>query len=192
MNPRQTAKIASLVRRAQRGDEASFEQLFEYFFDKIFRYVRFRVDGADAPDLTSDVFTKVVEHLPRYKPQKNASFSAWIFRIAHNTVVDFYRKKRELLGLEDPETGELLVETVDDAPLPDKVVQKNWEHQKIHEALQTLPKGHREILELKFLEDFSNTEIAKITGKSEGNIRVIQLRALRALRKVFPEKKGEE
>ncbi|MBT3349283.1 sigma-70 family RNA polymerase sigma factor [bacterium] len=187
MNREIETEVLKLVRRAQTGDESSFAKIFDLFFDKIFRYVRFRVDPEDAEDLTSEVFLKVVENIEKYKPQHKIAFSAWIFRIAHNTVVDFYRKKRELLGLVDAD-GNLKFDVVDDAPLPPEIAQKCWEHAQIHEMLAKLPAGHREILELKFLEDFSNAEIAKITGKSEGNIRVIQLRALREMRKFFPEK----
>jgi len=174
------SEIEKLVRRAQFGDEESFATIFDHFFDKIFRYIRFRVDESEAEDLTHDVFLKVVQNFKKYK--QTTGFSAWIFRIAHNTVIDFYRKKRELLGVDD----EISFRIPDPCPNPEQQTQKHQEFQKIRETLNLLSPIHREILELKFLEGFSNAEIAKITEKTEGNVRIIQLRALREMRKHFP------
>ena len=180
------AEIETLVRRAQRGNEESFAQLFDIFFEKIFRYVQFRVNRDETEDIVSDIFLKVVENLKKYTTRKKIGISAWIFRIAHNTVIDFYRKKQDLLGLTDADTGETIIDIPNDDLTPNQRVQHNWECKVVHEILQKLPSVHREILKLKFLEDFSNAEVAAITGKSEGNIRVIQLRALREMRKHFP------
>ena len=127
--------------------------------------------------------------LKTYKYREKFGFNAWIFRIAHNRVVDFYRKQKELYILDDDEVGEKFhLPSDDEHPL--QKIQREWEAGKIREILSQLSPLNREIIELKFLEDFSNYEISHITGKSEGNIRVIQLRALRELRKYFGEKEG--
>ncbi|MCF7830928.1 RNA polymerase sigma factor [Candidatus Gracilibacteria bacterium] len=177
------AQIEKLVGKSQQGCEKSFGRLFDLFFDKIFRYIQFRVAENEAEDLTSDVFLKVVENIKSYKTTKNASFSAWIFRIAHNTVIDFYRRKKELLGLNDETNEDFFLQIPDENPRPDEQTNTYYDIQKLKEALKSLPDNQREILEFKYLEGFSNTEIAHITGKSEGNIRVLQLRALREIRK---------
>jgi len=180
--------IKNIVKKAQQGDEASFAILFDIFFDKIYRYINFRVNPNEVEDLVSEVFLRVVEKFNTYSEKKNASFSAWIFKIAHNLVIDFYRKKKELLGLDDDlENNEIFfMQNIEYEDLEDSV-NKNLDTKKMYELLKKLPAKYREILELKYLEGFSNKEISKITNKSEGNIRLIQLRALREMRKIWPE-----
>ncbi len=178
-------QIENLVTQSQGGDEAAFATLFDHFFPKIFRYIQFRTNQDEIEDLVSDIFLKVVENIKNYQQQKNASFSAWLFRIARNQLIDSYRRKKELLGLENEE-GELMFDIEDEDPTPDDMTQKSWEQEKIQEVLQKLSPIHREILELRYLSGFSNAEISHITGKNEGNVRVIQLRALREMRKHFP------
>lgn len=180
-------KIEKLVDRAKAGDEKSFAEIFELFFDKISRYVSFRVEENEAEDVVSDVFLKVVEKLDSYHYQERAGFNAWIFRIAHNTVIDFYRRKKELLGIDDEENEDTILQIPDENLTPDEEADQFLNHKKLRDVLAKLPSLQRDILELKYLEDFSNAEIAEITGKAEGNIRVIQLRALREIRKLWDE-----
>ncbi len=175
--------IEKLVDRSQKGDEKSFEYLFDLFFEKILQYVSFRVEKDEAEDIVSDIFLKVVEKLNTYTPNPKSSFNAWIFRIAHNTVIDFYRTQKEIYGLSDQEQETYFLQIPDKNPTPDEALQSSFDRKRIHKALKNLPSAHREIIELKYLEEFSNREISEITGKSEGNIRVIQLRALREVRK---------
>ncbi len=179
--------IEKLVYKSQKGDEKSFAKLFDIFYEKIFRYIRFRVEENEIDDLVSKVFLKVVENLKKFSPQKNAGFNAWIFRVAHNTVIDYYRQKKEFLPIDPSDDAPYYIELEDKSPTPNKVVNKNLDSKKIRELLKKLSPAHREILELKYLNDFNNTEIAKITDKSEGNVRVIQLRALREMRKLWPK-----
>lgn len=181
------AVLDKLVRRAQSGDETSFEELFDLVFDRVYQFVRFRVDEHDAEDVSGDIFLKMVKHIPRYSPRPGISFFAWLFRIARNTVIDHHRKRRELLALTDDGTDEPIWDIPDEAPIPTEKIQKQWESNKIREILGKLSPTHREIIELKFLHELTNPEIAMITEKSEGNLRVIQLRALREMRKHFPD-----
>lgn len=174
---------------AAKGDERAFIDLYDYFFDRIWRYVSFRVETEEVEDLVSEVFYKCVRSLKQYKPQKKATFSSWLFRIAHNQVVDYYRKQKELMGTDLEE--EFFLRLKDEKqPSPDQKVLKNEEAMLIHKLLKKLKPNHREILELKYLEEFTNTEIASITGKTEGNVRIIQLRALREMRKLLDEETG--
>ncbi len=179
--------IEQLVEKSQKGDRSSFDKLFDFYFNKIYRYIGFRVPEEDIEDLTGDVFLKMVGKIKLYKTQSGASFSAWLFRIAHNRVVDFYRKKKDILGLGNKEDEEDFWAILPDEKglKPHEILQNLDKQEKIKEALTKLPPSYREILELKFLEDFTNKEIAEITGKREGNIRIIQLRALKEMRQYF-------
>ena len=175
--------IEKLALKAQKGDEKSFEELFEHFFNKIDRYVRFRVTEEVVEDLVSDVFLRLVKNLKRYRPHPKAKFSSWLFRIAHNRVIDHYRRTKELVGLESEEDNYFLEIPEDENMQPDKVTDRALDHQKMFKLMKKLPALQREILELRYLENFTNAEIAHVVGKSEGNVRVIQLRALREIRK---------
>ncbi len=177
------SQIEMCVEKAQKGEEKSFSMLFDAFYDKIFRYVHFRVPAEEVEDIVSDVFLKVVEKLQTYKPDPKSGFSAWIFRIAHNKIIDFYRQKKELLGQTDEDGNDFFLQIPDENLQPDQQTNLNLDIKKLHKILKQLPDAQREILEFKYLEGFTNEEIAKITGKAEGNIRVIQLRALREIRK---------
>lgn len=182
--------IEKLVKKAQDGHQKSFEKIFEHFFDRIFRYVSFRVHLEDREDIVSDVFLKVVQKIDTYVADDRSGFNAWIFRIAHNTVVDFYRKNKEIVIEQKEEEGSLFEHLPDKMPTPDELTHQTLENEKLLRLLSTLSDQYREILELKYLEGFDNREIAQITGKTEGNIRIIQLRALRALREKWDEGKA--
>lgn len=175
--------IENLVLKAQSGDEDSFSVLFEIWFDRVYRYTAYRVDGPECEDVVSDIFLKVVKKLSRYKARPGVGFGAWLFRMAHNTIIDWYRKKKELLGsdLGEPE-DDFFTRVVDQQPLPNKVTNNLYDYARVYKFLKKLNPEHREILELKFLEDFTNKEISVITGKTEGNIRIMQLRALKEMR----------
>ncbi len=185
-------EIETLVARAQQGDHDSFEKIFELYHEPIARYVRLRSNPEEVEDLVGEIFLKIVRNLPRYKPNKKilatgrGAFPAWVFRIARNLIIDQYRRTNENVSLYDPKSGEIRFDLPDPRLNPQQSAEQHDAHKSIHSALKKLPSSHREILELKFLHEFSNAEISSITGKSEGSIRVAQLRALREVRKYFP------
>src|SRR3989338_4786186 len=86
-------EVEKLVELVQDGDHEAFSRIYDIFIDPIYRYVYYRVNSADAEDLVETVFLKVWENIRQYKPKKK-SFSAWVFRIAHNLVVDYYRASK--------------------------------------------------------------------------------------------------
>lgn len=89
-----------LVSEAQSGDADSFARLYDAYFERVFRYVYFRVsDDQTAEDLTSQVFLKAWENLPRYKP--SGHFLAWLYTIARNQVIDHYRTRKETVPLDE-------------------------------------------------------------------------------------------
>lgn len=177
------ADIEKIVLKAQQGDQDSFSVLFDIWFDRVYRYTAYRVDSSECEDIVSEIFLKLVQYLPKYKSRSGVGFGAWLFRMAHNTIIDWYRKKKALLGSDiNDKEEDFFARVVDEQPLPDSQVNSLYDYDRVYAFLKKLKPDHREILELKFLEGFTNKEIAAITGKTEGNIRIMQLRALKEMR----------
>ncbi|MDA1060305.1 MAG: sigma-70 family RNA polymerase sigma factor [bacterium] len=175
-------EIEKLVKIAQTGDQDSFAQIYEIFVDPIYRYVFFRVKAVDAEDLVETVFLKVWQNIRQYKPKKR-SFSAWIFRIAHNLVVDYYRSSK------DKHVDELSVQIPDTKREhnPIRVTQGVLDNEKLKIAIGKIKKQYQEVIIYKFVNELSNREISEIMRKSEGSLRILQFRALKALRRELEE-----
>lgn len=174
--------IESLVKLAQEGDREAFARLYDLFIDPIYRYVYYRVSLVDAEDLVETIFLKMWEHIRQYKRQKK-SFSAWAFRIAHNLVVDYYRANKDKMYEE-------LTSNIPDQDRrhnPVKVTEGNLDKEMLKKAILSLRKDYQDIIVHKFVNELSNKEIADILGKSEGSLRILQFRALKALRKELEE-----
>jgi len=171
-------RIDYLVELAQNGDADSFGVIYDHFADQIYRYVYFRVPRSEAEDITEMVFLKAWEKLKQYAPRKR-SFSAWLFRIAHNLIVDTYRLKK------DSEVEEL----VPDVPEyrrehnPVKMAERTLDSDALKVALSKLTGKHRQVIILKFINELSNEEVAQIMKKTEGGIRILQFRALKSLKR---------
>ena len=166
-----------LVHRAQDGDKEAFAGLYETYFDKIYRYVVVRIGNkAEAEDMTQQVFVKAYKHIPSYK-WKGVPFSAWLFRIAHNVVVDFYRResKRPTVPLD-----ESLVVGDDN---PQQTVERRQDIERVVAATRGLTTAQREVISLRFAGGLAIAEAARVMGKSEGAIKALQHSAIAALRR---------
>lgn len=167
--------IDALVLAAQEGDKEAFGQLYDHFFDKIFRYVYFRVHSVEVEDLVETVFIKCWTHLDQYE-KRDVSFSAWLFRIAHNAVIDHRRSHRAILPIHPS------LEDKSDKHAPKERTQKVLMADRLRKEVQNLKEPYRQVITLKFLSGLSNSEIAEILGQREGNVRVLQYRALKELK----------
>ncbi|MBT3293241.1 sigma-70 family RNA polymerase sigma factor [Candidatus Peregrinibacteria bacterium] len=173
-------ELQQLVRMAQGGDCDAFGTLYDLFFDQIYRYTSFRVQEELAEDLVSDIFVKAWEKLNSYKPQKNVPFGAWLFRIARYTVIDSYRSHQTLEEVpEDIEDEDVFnrAET--------RVKRKHLLH-TVRSAMGELPKKYRDILELSFMAELPNAEIARVLRMREGAVRTQKSRALKKLELLLP------
>lgn len=169
----------SLVRRAQQQDEEAFVQLYEEHFDKIYHYVTLRIgDRAEAEDLTQQVFIKALQSISSFK-WRGAPFSAWLFRIAHNQVVDYLRKKKRYA------TAPLNESLMDGGVDPQLAVERKLETEQLLLATKRLTEAQREVISLRFTSELSIAEVAKIMSKSEGAVKALQHSAIVALRKVL-------
>jgi RNA polymerase sigma-70 factor (ECF subfamily) len=171
-----------LVTKAIEGDRDAFGKLYLRHLDAIYRYIFFRVNQSaeEAEDISEIVFFKAWQSLARFK-EESGNFRAWIYRIAHNAVIDHYRKQNKLEQLTED------IESNDEDAL--ERIDKENKVATVTEALKFLTDEQKQMVTLKFMNDLSNKEIAKLLGKNEEAIRAIQSRALKTLRKVL---KNEE
>ena len=168
----------SLVRLVQKQDAEAFGVLYERHFDKIYRYFAFKTgDRTEAEDLTQQVFFKAWDAIGSYKP-KGLPFSSWLFRIAHNKLVDYFRSKSKT----ELPLGDI------DAPGgsdPASVVEQVLSSEELAEACKCLPELHQEVISLRFAAGLSTAEVAKAMGKSEGAVKAMQHSALVELRRIL-------
>jgi len=169
-----------LVRRAQRQDNKAFAQLYEAYFDKIYKYVSFRVrNEMEAEDMTQQVFMKVLNSISSYKSQ-GAPFSSWVYRIAHNLVVDFMRQQNKKATVDID--GLQLVSPAED---PQHKIEREMDMEELKKASMRLTSLQQEVLSLRFTGELSINECARIMGKSEGAVKALQHSAVLALRKAL-------
>ncbi|MCD6453599.1 MAG: sigma-70 family RNA polymerase sigma factor [Dehalococcoidales bacterium] len=169
----------NLVRRAQQHDEEAFAQLYEEYFDKIYRYIAIRIgDRMEAEDMTQQVFLKAIRAIASFR-WRGFPFSSWLFRIAHNQVVDHLRKKaRRATAFLD----ESLLAADDD---PQLIVGQKLDAERLALATQQLTSAQQEVISLRFAGGLTVAQAAKIIGKSEGAVKSLQHNAIVALRKIL-------
>ncbi len=171
-----------LVRQAQ-SDASAFAPIYEFYFPRVYNYVRYRVhDPQLADDLTAQIFERVLTNMQRYRADQ-APFGAWLFRIAHNITSDYFRaqKRRRWLSLDT-----LFNHTATD-PQPDVQAAQADQQQRLLTAVATLAERERDIIALKFAAHLTNRQIADLASLSEQNIAVILYRTIRQLRVLMQE-----
>jgi len=165
-----------LLERTIQGDTEAFGDLYERYLDEIHRYVFYRVsDRFEAEDLTETVFLKAWEALPRFESSR-VNLRAWLYRIAHNTVVDYYRTRK-------PTADSLADNLRDSRPSPERQAQSRDEQQQLAAAIRELESGLQHVIIYRFINGLSHAETAQVMGIREGYVRVLQHRALNQLRK---------
>lgn len=168
----------TLIHLSQKGDREMFAHLYDAYNERIYRYVYHRVDDDMlAEDITSQIFLKVWEKLSTYRTGQ-APFLAWIYRIAHNTVIDYYRTKKAVIFMDD--TKSIEPSYVDEI---EEKLDLQFQAQQLQKALQELTMEQQLVLRLKFAAGLNTTEIARKLGKQAGAVRALQMRGLRGLAK---------
>lgn len=169
-----------LIERAITHDRAAFTTLYDRYVDRVYRHVRYRLsDRTEAEDITQEVFVRAWKAIPRYR-RTGAPFLAWLTTIAHNLIVDSYRRSGRTTSLE--KTG--LPEQVDEINL-EAVVESTLSREKVRDAILKLKDDRRRVTMMRFIDGLSYREIARAMNKSEGAVRVTQHRALQELRKLL-------
>ncbi|MBI3953237.1 MAG: sigma-70 family RNA polymerase sigma factor, partial [Chloroflexi bacterium] len=169
-----------LVERAQSGDASAAGLLYESYFDKIYRYVALRVgDPAEAEDITEGVFLKMLEAIGSFR-FTGAPFSSWLFRIAHNQVIDHHRRrgKRQAFSLD-------AAASVPGREDPVSTTETRLQFAQLGTALRGVTEAQRQVIALRFGAGLSIAEVARAMGKREGAIKALQHSAVQALRRAL-------
>jgi RNA polymerase sigma-70 factor, ECF subfamily len=171
-------RIRELVERGRQGDRSALEELYLVHFDRIYSYLHMSVGSRhDAEDLTTQTFLKMLEAIGRFQ-WRSVPFSAWLFRIAHNLAMDHFRASRRWQPEEEiPEAAQGEEISAEEEALA------SLGQTSMLELIERLSPEQRQVLTLKFVFRFSNSEVASILGKTEGAVKSLQHRALASLQK---------
>ena len=168
-----------LLTKVRAGDKEAFGKLYDLYVERIYRFIYFKVSRTnDAEDLSSEVFLRSWKYISEGAEVKN--FKAFLYRISRNVIIDFYRKNygKRILNIKD----ENIVDNLRANNLIEKI-DINIQIKQIMQALDKLKEEYREVVLLRFVEDYSINEISEIMNRSNGAIRVLLHRAIEALKK---------
>ncbi len=172
---------AQIVEKVGAEYAARFAELYGEFLPKVYRYVAYRVnDITEAEDITSAIFEKALTKFNSYSSSK-ARFSTWIFTIARNTLIDYFRTRKtaQTVDLADPSAADL------QSPSPEEQSELNDTVAHLNQCLSRLSQTEQEIISLKFGAEMTNRQIAANLRLSESNVAVILFRSIRKLRDDF-------
>ncbi len=172
---------AELIAQAKAGQVEAFGTLYQRYLDPIYRYIRIRVaEDNIAEDLTELVFLRAFEALDRYK-ERGRPFSAFLYQVARNLLVDHYRQQKR----------ELPLEAVDDMAVTDSNIDEHviWSERKVmlQQAMADLRPDYQEVIRLRVILALPTETVAQWMGRSEGAVRVLLHRALNAMRECMVE-----
>jgi RNA polymerase sigma-70 factor (ECF subfamily) len=175
--PYTQTELIMLVEEAASGNFEAFGELYSLYLDRIYRYIFYQVnDRMTAEDITEEVFLKAWKAIGTCKG-KERTFLSWLYRIAHNHLVNTLRSMTRFISIEKDN----VVEVTD----PKQGIEANLDYQDLLETINCLPQNQKQVIILKFIEGMDNREISKIMKKNEGAIRVLQMRALSKIKERF-------
>lgn len=176
----------AIVDAARAGDELALAELYKVYFPRVYRYILARMGNPyDSEDLTEEVFMRVLDAIERFQ-WRDAPFSAWLFRIAHNAVIS-QRRKEGARGRSSPLSEALPVGSQG----PEEMVANRLVLGEVMKAAATLPEAQRRVISLRFGAGLSVAETARAMGKGEGNVKVIQHKAIAKLREMLTGRSAE-
>lgn len=170
--------IFNIVSKAKAYDKEAFSMIYDLYYDRIYKYAYSKVGNRQtAEDITQNTFIGMLDNIKNFKWKKSSDgFSAWVFSIAHNMIVNYYRKHKQTVNIE--EAPEKTVEFTDQ-------IDTNYNIGKFKEAFKVLKDDHRKVLALRFISGQSIRETAAAMNKTEGAVKLLQLRAIGAIKRKF-------
>lgn len=163
-------------------DRERFTELYEATFTRVYNYICYRINNHnDAEDLVSTVYARAIEKFDSLDPKRGTA-EAWLFGIARNALIDYYRTKGKRIEVDVEAFAETLPS---EGRLPDEIAVKREDNRELIQALDTLNERERHIIALKYAAEMNNREISKFTSLSESNVGVILFRGLRKLKQIL-------
>lgn len=167
-----------LIAKAQEGDQEAFGEIFEICISPVYRFVLFRIaDSQNAETLTEEIFLKVWQDLPKFRPHGKVSFIVWVFQIAHKVAEQFLKKMKK--------TSSERKEFLQKKHAEELATAEEQEQYRLQTMFSLLPNTQAEVVIYKYFCELSNTEIASIMDKTEGAVRILQSRGLKKLRELL-------
>ena len=166
-------------------DQKAYGELYDTYVAGIYRFISFKVNSKEeAQDLTSEVFLKAWHYV--LESRDIGSFSALLYRIARNLVIDFYRSRKHHVSLDDQiESDHESFAHPTDSGEQIRMLDIKVEATKVVEAMKLMKEEYRDVLMLRYVEDLSISEIAEIVGKTQIHVRVTLHRAAKTLKTIL-------
>lgn len=170
-----------LIGRLKLKDKEAFSKLYDFYLDRIYRFIYFKVaSGDEAEDLTSQTFLKIWQLALEGRVKVNESFQSLLYKVARNLVIDYYRRSNKEKGkVSLTEAAHIVAERDAGA---EQTTDVKIEMEKIEQRLKKLKSEYQEIIVLHFINELTIKEIANALEKKRGNVRVTLHRALKALK----------
>jgi RNA polymerase sigma-70 factor (ECF subfamily) len=170
-----------LLERAKQYDEEALGELYDRYAPRVYAYIFRRIGQAQvAEDITGDTFVRVIQAIQSERFW-HTSFQAWLYRIAHNLVVDHYRRQPAAV---EAELDERLVAAADDIFM---AADRRLSYQELGMAMRLLTPDQQQVLALRFGEGMTSREVADVLDKTVGAVEALQHRGLASLRRVLEE-----
>ena len=160
-------------------DSAIFREIYEAYYKRVYNYTSYRINNHhDVEDLVSQIFERVIQKYNTYDP-KQPIFEAWLFKIARNTITDYFRKQKKNYSI----SLNYVISFLSRDNQPEEIVVINESNIRLVRALAKLSGKERNVVALKFAAELKNINIAEVMGISSSNVGTILFRSLRKLRK---------
>ncbi|MEK7193222.1 MAG: RNA polymerase sigma factor [Patescibacteria group bacterium] len=167
----------NIIESAVKGEALAFGLLYDYYQPRIYRFVLIKVSQREeAEDLTHQVFLSAWQNIATYR-HRGYPFSSWLYRIARNQIIDFYRTGKKESRLDDIDPDYFITEARAEFDLDTKL-----QLGRVQQAIQKLKPEHQDVIIMRFIEEMSSKEVAAAIEKTEGAVKLIQHRALKQLR----------
>ncbi|MCX6796639.1 MAG: RNA polymerase sigma factor [Candidatus Falkowbacteria bacterium] len=185
-----TDKILYL--KLQKKNKEAFIKAYDLYLDSIYRFIFFKIGNKEeAEDLTSSVFLKTWDYIQTNRIKEFKTLKALLYKVARNIVIDHYRKQSQKQEI-SLDQGEGRIEIIDETAELAKKIELADGFSSLEKKLFELKDEYREIIVLRYIDELSISEMAKILNKNQGNVRVLIYRAINALKKIaLPEEKNE-
>lgn len=181
-----------ILERALRGEKEAFTEIYDFYVVRIFRFIYLKTSSKEtAEDLTSETFLRCWQYIKKKRDDgeakivKHNRISPLLYKISRNLIIDYYRKKKDLIIEASEEEKNTIIDYKQDILTE---ITKKQEVEELRKAINGLKDDYQEVLILRYSEDLSMSEIADITGRKEGAIRVQIHRATKALEKIMKSK----